>query len=290
MNFTGWVPLRRNILEHTMNGNISNNEFIVMMALILLADKSTGRGTINAPAIRAYLPGLTYNSAKDALESLEKASYIYRQIVFKSKTVYPYWVNRYEVTDGIHKGLQTDLSQVFVSRDTKDIRYVTPPPHGPLLRQRQKQPQTTPETGPGSPLYNNKEKKNDRVQEEGHSPTTNKEMPADSCTPNDNVVNTEQRSEAPAIETRGAHSAASEARDLETSGEKSFGDESSDEERDIDSGYCDADTGQPLTLPELVHRFDVAGVSYLDTLDEPGVPEEAYQRMKVIKTDFNTTA
>ena len=161
MNFSGFVPLRRSILEHTMTGALSSNEFMVLVTLIMLADHKTGRGTINAPAIRTYLPGLKYSSAKDALESLEKSGYIWRKITFKSKLVYPYWVNRYEITDGEYKNLQTDLSQVVVSNNPKDIRYIDPPPQTPLERYPYTRPDDPPYTRPDDPLYNNKDNNKD---------------------------------------------------------------------------------------------------------------------------------
>ena len=130
MNFGGYVPLRRGIIEHLMNGRLSNNEGLVLIFLIMLADKATGRGTINAPSLRTFLPELSYDAAKRALLSLEEKHYIYRQITPFSKRVYPYWVNRYTVTDGPRKLLQIDLSQVFESRNIADIRYVDPVPEG----------------------------------------------------------------------------------------------------------------------------------------------------------------
>jgi hypothetical protein len=157
MNFTGWVPIRRSILEHTMTGALSGNEFMVLTTLILLADKSTGRGTINAPSIHTYLPGLKYDSAKRTLQSLEEQGYIWRQITPMSKLVYPYWVNRYEITDGPHSTLQTDLSQVFESRDIKDIRYVKAGPHTPLHTAARAPLQKPLHTPLQKPLNNNKD-------------------------------------------------------------------------------------------------------------------------------------
>jgi hypothetical protein len=157
MNFSGWVPIRRGILEHTMTGALSGTEFMVFTALVLLADKSTGRGTTNAAAIRTYLPGLKYDSAKRALLSLQVKRYIWRQISPQSKVVYPYWINRYEVTDGPHKMLQTDLSEVFEKEDISAIRYIEAAPQTPL----QTALHTAPHTPLQRPLNNNKDNNKD---------------------------------------------------------------------------------------------------------------------------------
>ncbi len=128
MNLIGFVPLRRGIIAHTQNGNLSNTECLVLIYLIMLANKSTGAGTINAPTLRTFLPGLSYDAAKRVLLALEEKRYIFRRIVPFSKLVYQYWVNRYTPTVGRYKSLQCNLAKVFESRSVKDIEYVQPVP------------------------------------------------------------------------------------------------------------------------------------------------------------------
>lgn len=123
MNFGGYVALRRGLLAHLQDGRLSNAEALALTVLIMLADKSTGAGTINAPTLRTFLPELSYDAAKRILLSLEEKRYIYRKIIPFSTRVYPYWVNKYVPSTGPHKLLQTDLSQVFESKNIKDIRY-----------------------------------------------------------------------------------------------------------------------------------------------------------------------
>lgn len=155
MNFIGYVQLRRGIMDHLVDGRLSNNEALVLIWLIMLADKSTGAGTINAPSLRAFVPGLSYHAAKRVLLSLEEKRYIFRHIVPFSKLVYPYWVNRYTITDGPRKLLQIDLSQVFESRNIADIRYINPALEGAR--------EGALEGAPEPALYYNKgEKKNDK--------------------------------------------------------------------------------------------------------------------------------
>ncbi len=123
MNFGGWVAVRRGILEHVMDGKLSTTEYAVFMTLVLLADRRTGSGRTNAAALRTYLPGLKYETAKRTLTSLQKKGYIWRSIRPRSTAVYPYWVNHYEITDGPRKAFQTNLSQVFITGDISTITY-----------------------------------------------------------------------------------------------------------------------------------------------------------------------
>jgi hypothetical protein len=128
VNFSGWVQLRRGILNHLHEGKLSNIEFLVLVVLIMLADKETGAGTINAPCLRSFVPHLSYDAAKRVLLSLEEKHYIYRKIKYKSDLPYPFWVNRYIPSAGPHKGLQIDLAKVSKSKDFKDITYINHAP------------------------------------------------------------------------------------------------------------------------------------------------------------------
>ena len=124
MNFSGYVPLRRGLIDHTREGRLTNNEALVFVWLTMLADKSTGSYTINGLTLRSYLPGLSQDAAKRILKSLEEKRYIYRDITPRSPIAYPCWIHRYEPTVGKYKSLQLDLSQVFENKDTSKLRYV----------------------------------------------------------------------------------------------------------------------------------------------------------------------
>jgi hypothetical protein len=126
MNVVGYVPVRRGILDHTHDGRLSTHEFAVLSVLILLADKETGRGTINAPTLITWLRDLSIDAAKRALLHLERKGYIFRDITPYSKPAYPYWVARYVPSTGPHKLLQTEIAKALVSRDPNDIHYVNP--------------------------------------------------------------------------------------------------------------------------------------------------------------------
>lgn len=124
MNFSGWVPIRRGILEHLIDGRLTNNEFIVFEVLTLLADKQTGSYTINKGTLRYYIPGLSDSTADKTLRSLQKKGYIFRKIVYKSTAAYPYWINGYEPTFGRMKARRLDLSEVLATNDISKLRYL----------------------------------------------------------------------------------------------------------------------------------------------------------------------
>jgi hypothetical protein len=155
MNFGGYVPLNRGLIEHTMTGQMTNNEALVFVWLLMLADRKTGSYTINQPTLRTFLPGLSKGAAQDALESLERKRYIYRDVKPREKLAYRYWIDGFMPTDGPHKSLQLDLSEVFAAKDTSKLRYLKSPETPPAT-----QPETRPET-PNS----NKKRERDQIKE-----------------------------------------------------------------------------------------------------------------------------
>lgn len=120
----GFVKLRRGIIDHVRDGNLNTSEFAVFQLLVLLADSSTGSQTINAVVLRSYLQDMTRDTAQRTLVSLEKKGFIFRLRPASSRRAYRYFVNKYEATTGPHRLRRTDLSQVFISKDIKDIRWV----------------------------------------------------------------------------------------------------------------------------------------------------------------------
>jgi hypothetical protein len=154
VNFQGFVPFRRAVLEHVQTGKLSTQEFAAFTALVLLADKETGAGRINAPVLMSWLPDLSYDAAKRVLLNLETKRYIFREIVPYSKRMYRYWVNKYIPSAGPYRLLQTNLSKVFDSKDPNDIEYVNPAPQTP--------PQGAPQTPPQGAPYNDKDKEKEK--------------------------------------------------------------------------------------------------------------------------------
>lgn len=146
MNFAGYIPLNRGLIEHTMNGRLTNNEALTFVWLLMLADRRTGSYTINQPTLRFYLPGLSKGGAQDALEGLEHKRYIYRDVKPRSKVAYRYWIDGFTPTDGPHKSSRLDLSEVFATKDTSKVRYVKVPP--------ETTPASQPRTKPAGPKSN----------------------------------------------------------------------------------------------------------------------------------------
>lgn len=142
MNFAGYVPLNRGIIEHTMDGRLTNNEALVFVWLLMLADRKTGSYTINQPTLRVFLPELSKGAAQDALASLERKRYIYRAVVPRAKSAYRYWIDNFTPTDGPYKSSRLDLSEVFETKDITQLRYVKVNPETPPETRPQGQPQT----------------------------------------------------------------------------------------------------------------------------------------------------
>jgi hypothetical protein len=161
MNFGGYVPVRRGILDHTMSGELSLQEFAALTTLILLADKSTGSGKINGPVLRTYLPGLSADAAKRVLHSLETKGYIFRQITPRSPLVYAYWVSKYEPTTGPHKMLQLSTEQALATQDVNSLRYVKRAPDSALGTPLE----SAPEGALEGAHYNKKKKEKDTHKE-----------------------------------------------------------------------------------------------------------------------------
>jgi hypothetical protein len=130
VKFVGYVPMRRGILDHLMDRRLSLQEYAALTALILLADKSTGIGKINASVLRVYVPELGENAAKRVLKSLEDKRYILRKITPRSPIIYPYAVDKYTPTVGPHKMLQLSITKARDSRRFGDIEYLKPDPDG----------------------------------------------------------------------------------------------------------------------------------------------------------------
>lgn len=168
MNFAGYVPLNRGLIEHTRDGRLSNNEALVFVWLVMLADRKTGSYTINGPTLRSFLPGLSKGAAQDALEGLQRKRYIYRDVKARSAVAYRYWINGFAPTDGPNKTFRLDLTEVFENRDSSRLRWVKPPDYTNTysFERTASAPETTPATQlgtppatqPGTPNYNKNEK------------------------------------------------------------------------------------------------------------------------------------
>jgi len=129
--------------------------------LTLLADAKTGRGTINAPTLRTWLPQLSEDAAKRVLTSLQRKRFIFREITPRSVYVYPYWIDAYIVSTGRLKSRQLCLSDVFDSNDIGAVKYTMPAPETAL----QGAPEGALETAPEGAHYNNNEKEKEKEKD-----------------------------------------------------------------------------------------------------------------------------
>jgi hypothetical protein len=259
MNLSGWVAVRRGILEHMLTGKLSMSETLVLTVLILLADSSTGRGYINGPSLRAWIPELEYDSAKQILQSLEEKRFIWRQIKHGSKAAYPYWVDKYEPSKGRHKGLLTNLSKVFDSNDAKDVEYVKVSP--------EEQPAIPPERPPHLPLHpplnNNKNKNTDKNKN-----TTSSVNDASAAM----LQTVQQRS---ANTAPGAVTALRQHRDSTATAQRHQG---VGIQWNEDGSFVDIPTGRQISIPTASWRANAIGLDYRngDFVDDNGlvVPKE----------------
>ena len=118
MRFNGWVKLDRSLAEDVCTGRLTGREALVLMILILWADKATGGGTINAPTLLYRLGNdRTFMCSKTA-ERILNSLHEKRRIWYRPSRAFeaqPYWVNGYQITIGRKKGSVSmlNLSQLF---------------------------------------------------------------------------------------------------------------------------------------------------------------------------------
>lgn len=164
LNFAGYVPVRRGISGHLVTGHLTLLEWAVMHVLLLLADSGTGMGYINSPLLHYYLRDLSLAGAKRTLLSLEEKGYIFRKITPHARHAYPFWIDRYYITSGRKAHSRVDLSDVFASKDIKDIKYG---PGDPETRP-DGEPVGEPVSGPEGVHSNKKEKEKDKENSHTH--------------------------------------------------------------------------------------------------------------------------
>jgi hypothetical protein len=121
---SGYVPMRRGVIDHFVDGSLTSAEWAVLALLLLLADSGSGQGHVNAPYLLHFFPDLCTNGAKRVLLSLETKGYLYRQIVPHAHRAYEFWIDKYQITTGPRARSRVDLSEVFVTKDIRDIRYL----------------------------------------------------------------------------------------------------------------------------------------------------------------------
>ena len=112
-HLSGWVPIRRGVIEHVIDGRLSGLEYLAFIQLVLLADAATGGGRTNAPVL-AYNCGGVFNQDTSAriLNKLHKEGYIWYRAKRFTTIPQPYWIHNYALTKGPMKARMTRLSQL----------------------------------------------------------------------------------------------------------------------------------------------------------------------------------
>lgn len=79
MNYTGWYPRRRGILEHLETGTVSLLDVAIHDFLCLIADHRTGVAWVSAEKLHALAgSGINLRAVQRSLEKLEALSWIKR--------------------------------------------------------------------------------------------------------------------------------------------------------------------------------------------------------------------
>jgi len=116
LNFKGYIPKRRGIIEHLYDGRLTPMEYILFDILMLWADHRSGIATTNGPGI-VYLSGeqLKLDTVQKCLASLEAKGYIKRPFYLQGQRGnQKIFIDKFLVTDGVLK------NKVLSFADTKD--------------------------------------------------------------------------------------------------------------------------------------------------------------------------
>jgi hypothetical protein len=102
-NFAGYLQLRRAVFEHVRDGRLSHMEALAYIYMASQADTRTGVWYGSSGALAGELC-CSERQARSLLESLSIKTYIKRFPVPGRHCCYPILINKYQVTDGEHKG------------------------------------------------------------------------------------------------------------------------------------------------------------------------------------------
>lgn len=102
-----WVAVRRGLLEHIQYRDLSNQEALCFIIILLLADAKTGCWWGNAPELSRMAGGVGCNelAAQKVLRSLGKKGYVRSLREAGSRGRFPIVVNKYRVTCGNSSGM-----------------------------------------------------------------------------------------------------------------------------------------------------------------------------------------
>lgn len=112
---SGFVPLRRGLLDHMIQGKMSPLELGIYVAILLKADHRTGVWWGSAASLGFIYPGIDRRYAQKCLFRLEENGYIKRFRSEGKRGNYPMLVNRFVATDG----RRTNAEETIDWRDVK---------------------------------------------------------------------------------------------------------------------------------------------------------------------------
>lgn len=116
---TGFVPLRRGLFEHVVNGDMAPLECFLYSAILASADPKTGIW-ISSAGVLSGLFGIPHRTCRDLLEKLEKSGYVKRFPVQGRHGSYPILVHLFDCSDGAMKGMRLNAKE---SKDYKNPVY-----------------------------------------------------------------------------------------------------------------------------------------------------------------------
>jgi hypothetical protein len=121
VNYAGWYPRRRGILEHLEKGAVSLVDVAIHDFLCLIADHRTGVAWASAEKLHALAgAGITLRAVQRSLEKLEGLSWIRRFRVPGRRGNYPTLIGRYFVRDASLNWLSVNLSR---TTDWRNVQF-----------------------------------------------------------------------------------------------------------------------------------------------------------------------
>lgn len=111
-NESGYIPMRRGILDHVERGELCFGEFSALLLLMILADYQTGIAWGCALRLSSICGqgDLSPRYARKLLENLEKKGFIKRFATRRGHGNYPILIHHYECSDGAKKGLRLNAT------------------------------------------------------------------------------------------------------------------------------------------------------------------------------------
>lgn len=112
---SGYVPIRRGILDHVRSGDLTHEETFAYLIIILESDCATGIWWGSAKALGPY--NFSHRAARHILEQLHIKGYINRFSKKGRRGNYPVLINKYGVTRGRWAGMKLNANKTLDWRE-----------------------------------------------------------------------------------------------------------------------------------------------------------------------------